>query len=242
VLVIVGYFLKRSKGKVTVFEKSGLVEDCFMVSITTSLLPFFLAYFVDVEEIMRSITRCRVESQIESKECMLTQGELNKALEHSHFYVSEEYATACVIVLYNAFFSAMQPIVALFGFVGLGLLYLVKKHLILTRYSRPDVFGKSINEMMNSVVDFCPLLFAFGAFMCMNLFKNYTSLLIPNAIGLGLACVNIFFPLEYIFNLILGDGANIAQRETYPEIRMRLYEEYDRSNPVTKDKAIQEYL
>jgi hypothetical protein len=156
--------------------------------------------------------RCRYDSQIQAGECPLTQHELNKALEHSHFYISQEYATVCVIVLFNAFFSAMQPFVALFGCVGLLLLYQSKKCLLLKRYSRPEVFGRSVNDLMNSVVDFSPLLFSLGSAMCMNMFKHYSALLYPNLIGIGFSCVNIFFPLEFIFNYFLGEGDNFIQK------------------------------
>lgn len=56
VLVIVGYFIKDRNSDVTkrigVFDQLGLIEDCFILALTTTLLPFVLSYFVDVELIL----------------------------------------------------------------------------------------------------------------------------------------------------------------------------------------------
>lgn len=39
VLVIVGYFIKQQTEHIDVFQKAGLIEDIFMLSLTTTLLP-----------------------------------------------------------------------------------------------------------------------------------------------------------------------------------------------------------
>ena len=65
VLVIVGYFLKTdSEKRKDVFKPLGLIEDIFILSITTNFLPFFLAFFVDPDMIIKCLKRIWIENQI----------------------------------------------------------------------------------------------------------------------------------------------------------------------------------
>jgi hypothetical protein len=241
VLVIVGWFIKQKIGHLSVFAKSGLIDDVFMVSVTTSFLPFLLAYFVDPEQVLRYVNRWRRGGEIEAGECVQTQAELNLELENSHFYVALEYVNVNVIVLLNAFFAALQPIALGFGALGLGLLYLVKKYLLLSRYTRPPLMGKSLHQAMAGVMDAAPFFFSFGSLMVMNLFVQEGAVLVPNLVAVALAGLFVLLPVERTLRCCVADDYYNGFTQDYQESRLKLVEEYDRANPASRNEATREW-
>lgn len=241
VLVIVGWFIKQKIQHINVFDTSGLIDDTFMVAVTTSFLPFALAFFVDPEQIFHHFYRWRRGAEIEAGECLLTQRELNLELEHSHFYVSMEYVSVNMIVLYNAFFAALQPVSLLFGGVGLVLLYFVKKYLLLNRYTRPPQLGKSLNASMASMMDLAPFFFAFGSLMVMNLLVREGVVLVPNLIAVGVAALYFLLPVDTFLHSCCKDSFENDFTQDYYDCRVLLFEEYDRSNPVSRNSASREW-
>ena len=77
-----------------------------------------------------------------------------------------------MIVLYNSFFAALQPISLLFGAIGLTLLYYTKKYLLLSRYTKPALMDKSLNQSMTALIDFAPFFFSLGSLTVMNFFAG----------------------------------------------------------------------
>lgn len=165
------------------------------------------------------------------------------ALENTHFRVAEEYVVVNVIVLYCAFFNSLQPIACIAGTVGLFLLYWVKKYLLFNRYTRPEHFGKEINSAMITLLDFAPFFFAFGSLMTINLFNKYDAVLfVPNLVAIGISCINIFVPFDRIYECCASNDEANEQKAIYEESRLGLFDDYDRSNPVTRDQALALYF
>jgi hypothetical protein len=61
-----------------------------------------------------------------------------------------------------AFFMPLQPIVALFSPIGLGLIYGVNKYKLFFRFDRPRFHSFAVNDLVDWILAFAPVVFALG--------------------------------------------------------------------------------
>ena len=66
------------------------------------------------------------------------------------------------MLLHMSFFSVMQPFIALIVCLGLGLLYFVKRYLLIRRYNYPKMVDKKVYESALSLLSYIPLIHGLG--------------------------------------------------------------------------------
>jgi hypothetical protein len=73
--------------------------------------------------------------------------------------------------------------------------------------------------------------------MIMNLFRGRSETRLPNILALILSGVNLVLPLDWLFELVLGQSGGEEDSRDYQMCRKLFVSEYDRSNPVTREQA-----
>jgi hypothetical protein len=75
------------------------------------------------------------------------------------------YVYINITLLHAAFYSTIQPVILIIALVSTLLMYLLKKYLILRRYSSPKKFHRLIFDAALRGLAVTPLMFGLGALM-----------------------------------------------------------------------------
>ena len=93
------------------------------------------------------------------------------------------------------------------------------------------------------------LFYSIGSLCFVNLvpedvFDNkINAALIANLIAVGVSVFSLFIPFSFLYELIFGDPNNKVEKDQlFSEDRADFPSEYDRMNPVTKEKAVSEFI
>lgn len=111
------------------------------------------------------------------------------------------------------------------------------------RYARTPLLSADLNSSMIESLEYCPFLMALGSlFFHLILFDPSINDLIPNFIALGLTCVNFIFPAAEFNECVckLDDEPN--DPTPYDEAMRKFATDYDRANPLTQEKAMNEWI
>ena len=111
-----------------------------------------------------------------------------------------EYAYVIKTVMFTAFFMPLQPIIAVFSPIGLGLIYGVNKYKLFFRFDRPRFHSFAVNNLIDWILALAPVVFALGQLYAV----IWVPSLAPNApkviawICLGLAGLIYIFPAKWL--------------------------------------------
>lgn len=124
-------------------------------------------------------------------------------------------------------------------------MYWIQKYAVLNRMRRPVPGTDLVNSAMSQMINLGPVFFAIGALSWSHLLDGYRVeegarlYYVPNIVTAGLAALFFVFPFNVIFDKCLPNLE--LENLDYGECRVLLNSEYDRTNPVTMEKAIKEY-
>ena len=150
-------------------------------------------------------------------------------------------------MLFSAFYAPLEPFVVLFGIITLCIYYWIFKVLLVRRSSIPVELGKKIAYDMIEVAEYIPLAMALGDVLFNVKFYHYAN---PWSITACCLCfVNFVVPMSWvnkqIFNLdekhrLITESADY--RRNFFTARNNFTFEYDRLNPITQKKAVEEWV
>ena len=150
-----------------------------------------------------------------------------------------EFAYIIKTSYFTAFFLPLQPIIALFAPIGLGLMFGTNKYRLLNRFNKPNFHSSSVNNMLSFILKCSLLAFSTGQLYFMN-FQNYSASfnLIINWVSFALSAIFVFFPLSYCSKFF---EEKLFHCMDYQEQQLYLTSDYDRLNPATREKAINDF-
>lgn len=92
-------------------------------------------------------------------------------------------------------------------------------------------------------LEYCPFLMALGSLFFHSLLYNPTATdMIADFIALGLTCVNFIFPAAEFNDCVCKIDDEIHDTTTYDEAMRKFATDYDRANPITQEKAMNEWV
>ncbi len=129
-----------------------------------------------------------------------------------------------------------MPVIGIFAPIGLALMFFCNKYRLLYRFNKPNFHSSSVNAMLTFILKCSLIAFSMGQLYFMN-FQNYSANfnLIINWVSLALSALFVFFPLKYCRRFFVEFNPPCMD---YNEQLLYLTTDYDRLNPVTKEKAI----
>ena len=176
-----------------------------------------------------------------------TQAEANALFEGPMLDIANLYAMVVNIMLLAAFYATLTPMIVLFAMIILSVFYWVFKYLLLRRSSIPAILGKTIAYDMIEYVEYVPFVMALG-----DLLFNLIFYKDANAWSISALClcfVNFVFPMKLINKQIFPFDEKQKNKEEsddfdlpFSQGRLRFTFEYDRLNPITQKKAIEEWV
>lgn len=142
----------------------GLVNDVFFIALFSLAVPF--GRFLDPWEFFLKFLRWFHTKPLQKLK-MNGQKELNEYFGNYEFDIGYEYAYLIKTVIFTAFFACLQPIIILFGCIGIILYYLADRRNLLRHFRREGFHFPTIDHAVDFFLLFAPIAFGFG-----NLFVN----------------------------------------------------------------------
>lgn len=108
---------------------------------------------------------------------------------------------------------------------------------------RPVPGTDLINIAMSQLILLGGIMYAIGSLCWTNFFPGAipSSALIPNIIAVVIGVVLLLFPFTAINKCLFSDEDDLKEL-VYDDHRIYLPSEYDRLNPTTAEKGLQDYL
>lgn len=146
-------------------KSGGLVDDVFFIAALNVLVPIGL--FFDPWELFLRFFRWW-HSKPNNRLKIHGQANFNKYFGNYQFDIGYEYAYLVKTVIFTAFFVCMQPIIAIFAPVGLGLYYLATKRNFFYHFQRPNFHFATINSSVDIMMLISMAAFGFGCLLVNN--------------------------------------------------------------------------
>ncbi len=241
--VDIGDFLNGTDNKFDFWGRglmSSVTTLLLMNAFTTNLLNLFSPW--------NAMAACKRRSLANSTNSKLTQEEANKVFEGSRVDIAQRYANSMKTLIVSFFFAPAVPIVLVFSFFGEFLTYYIDFYLITRVHSRPPQLGKELAIAIADDIEWVPVAFAAGNLIFNRYAYDGAGLYNDWLVGLDIIILAVtgavlLLPMDTITSKILkccckgGEETNESNNETYEENRQFFADDYDLSNPVTRDDA-----
>ena len=179
---------------------------------------------------------------------LLTQKQANLLFQDMVTDFSWLYAAVMKNMFSAAFYAPIVPSALFWALIGNILMYWVDKYNITQRGSVARCLGPKLAREMTELLEYFLVIYAIG-----NLVFNIrfvrdsgipelqdTSVGLPIA-ALVLAVLHALAPMGWVNKKLFGKVNGRATTETYESLRLYLDEDYDRANPATKEKALDDF-
>ena len=172
-----------------------------------------------------------------------TQKELNELYELPSMNIAEKYSYIFNTILISFFYISIFPLGTFISFLGLCFGYFLEKFNFCNMYKRPEMLNDHLCKTYNYY--FIVALFVSG--VGDYIFKSDVyETKIWSLINIIIFGVLIFVPYHYIINYIIKDFILLKESKIHKlnldEVYLTFYNDYERANPMTKKKGIENYL
>jgi len=228
----------------TLWKDGGLLNDLFVVFLITVVVGP-LANLFNPWYFWRIYRRWKI--QREGPNCSLTQREANLLFEGPPIDIAQCYANILKTVWVTAFYAPVLPIGIPISVVGLFISYWTDKYLLLNRYVKPSALGKSLSLWMAEYLELSPFFFAVGNIVFRSLIKktpddNIDDPILPTILALGISFAHFVIPVYPIAKKCFSSGErDSSYKQTYSDMRVAFNNDYDISNPIYRDGALQNW-
>lgn len=137
----------------------------------------------------------------------------------------------------------MQPIITLFAPFALLFFYASVKHNLFYHFQRPTYHFETTNNTVDMILLFSPLAFGLGCLLVnslnteVRLESTSNGTLIVSLITIIISCVFLIVVPFRIFYCCIPKPE--IENKDYLAKKMLIYNDYDRSNPITREDAIE---
>lgn len=177
--------------------------------------------------------------QKEGKSNKIMQIDLNKAHENSEFGVSGHYTGMFYVLSMVFFYQQVVPYAAVIGIGTLLIKYIVSRYLLFYRSAKPKNFSFDFTQQMFVIFDFCLLIYGSSTAFFQTVFDVSSSWYKTLMVAAGL--VNFLYGVLSLYTSS-GQAETLGQELRFDEHCKKLISDYDRVNPLTASKALQQWL
>ena len=208
------------------------ISTCFLTnSILTPIIWIF-----NVNYLMKKIKICYIEKK---KKHNLTQRELNSLYELPDMDISYKYSYIVKTLLMTFFYIPIFPFGVLISFIGLLFGYFLEKLNFTKMYKRPEMINSKICEFYSNYFILNYFMLGIGDYIFMDdEMNNKWSLC--NLLVFGLL---IIIPYNHFLTFdFLGINESDLKQEKYDDIFFTFYNDYERTNPMTKKNGMKRFV
>lgn len=226
----------------TYWKKSGLLDQVFIVFICNAILPS-ISTLLDPWHLIRKFRRNKYEKQGES--CTLTQLEANELFEETNFDAAQKYSNITKTLLMTAFYACLFPLALPISLIGVFISYWTDKYLLLRRHKKPQELSSDICEEMFETIELVPFVYALGNVIFMKLTteggvdSNFDT---ESVASLIISAIAYLFPITSMLECCQKKRENYRNTATYDEQRKFFNDDYEISNPITREKGLQNWV
>ncbi|CAD8180664.1 unnamed protein product [Paramecium pentaurelia] len=213
-------------------RQGGVISDAFFLLIVNS---FFVPIFAYLDPLYYTFINYIIDNT-------LNQIEANKIFEGPSVLLYEHYSYICLSLWISLLFAPLLPISLLFCSSGLLIYYWIQKYLLLRRNSKPPFQSFHLNREMMNLFELSPIILAVGQFWADYTFSSGSVILTINFISLGFSCLELITPATRISKLFDKKSNLYTEKDRYSDVYLKLPTDYDRTNPLTQQNAILEFI
>ncbi|KAL4454285.1 hypothetical protein ABPG74_012242 [Tetrahymena malaccensis] len=177
------------------------------------------------------------EKELQNKEnSVLTQGEANELMELPSYSIGWRYADITKTMWLTFFFSPLVPISTFISLLAMVFYYLIDKYNLIFRRIVKESIGYNLSFEMLELIEYNVFLHCMGNFIfrwILGQYIDYISLAL-----FGLSVIFIILPLELI-NEWFFEIVSIQEVKPYKQVKDQFDTDYERENPITKEKALE---
>lgn len=101
------------------------------------------------------------------------------------------------------FFVSLQPVIVVFAFFGMLIMYWAQKYCLYNRFKRPIPGNNTINTAMYQLIYLGPMSYTLGSFCWSNFLDNTPSGQLPNIVAAIISIVIFILPYKKIIKFII---------------------------------------
>ena len=209
------------------------MATCFISNCI--LTPLF--WIFNINYLIKKIQICYIEKKEKHN---LTQRELNSLYELPDMEIAFKYSYIVRTLLMTFFYMPIFPFSMLISSIGFILGYYLEKYNFTTKYKRPEMLNSKICEFYSNYFIFNFFMLGLGDYIFLKDNRPNNNWQICNIFLFGLL---ILIPYNQIFNFdFLGMNESDLKQEKYEDIYFTFYNDYERSNPMTKKEGIKRFI
>jgi hypothetical protein len=150
------------------------------------------------------------------------------------------YASVTKTLMLTFFYVHLLPWGALVAAIGLSLSYWAEKWMLLRRDNRPPPLSDQMaTEMVNFNIEMTIVAFAAGCYTWE--YFMYESIHPATYVQLALSGLYYLLPMELFFASCIQEVEAVGLK-SYDEVRHLFWDDYDRRNPLTRQKALDDWV
>ena len=204
------------------------LSNCF-------LTPIF--WIFNFNYLVKKIQICCIEKQ---KKHNLTQRLLNSIYELPDMEISYKYSFIVRSLMMSFFYIPIFPLGMLISSIGFIFGYFLEKYNFSRMYKRPEMLNSRICEFYSNYFILNFFMLGLGDYVFIKDNYNNKSWAICNFALFGIL---IFVPYNHIFAIdCLGVNESELKKENYDDMYFAFYNDYERSNPMTKKEGMKHFI
>ena len=221
------------------FSKSNydlLVSNMLTLFLSNSFLTPIM-WSVNFEFLLKKIKICLVE-----KKCIYyTQKELNNLYELLDMEIASKYSYITKTLLMSFLYMPIFPLGVLISLIGFIFGYFIEKFNFSKMYKRPEMLNSKMCEFYSNYFILNFFMLTVGDYVFLKDSNKSNVWPILNIILFGIL---IIIPYNQIFgfDLIGINESEIKGNQTYEDDYFSFYNDYERTNPMTKKEGIKHFF
>ena len=214
-----------------------LVANMFIVFLTNSFVTPIM-WTLNFKYFLKKIIQFIVESK-KIQNC--TQRELNNLYELPDMKISYKYSYLAKTLLMSFLYIPILPLGILISLLGLFLGYFLEKYNFVKMYKRPEMLNSNLCSFYSNyfIINFFMLGLGDYLFIKDNNHNRRWS-----SVNLYFSAILTFIPYNQIFtfDFIGVKESQLKNAKTYDEEYFEFYNDYERSNPMTKKEGMKRFI
>ena len=213
-----------------------LVTNMATIFLSNSLLtPIF--WIFNFNYLIKQIQICWIEKQ---KKHNLTQRILNSIYELPDMEISYKYSFIVRSLMMSFFYIPIFPLGMLISFIGFIFGYFLEKLNFSRMYKRPEMLNSRICEFYSNYFILNFFMLGVGDYVFIKDNYRNKSWAICNILLFGIL---IFVPYNHFFAFdCLGVNESELKKENYDDMYFNFYNDYERSNPMTRKEGMKHFI
>ncbi len=214
-----------------------LVTNMFVMFLSNSFVTPIM-WTVNPKFFLKKLIQCFLEKK---KIHYFTQKELNDLYELPDMKISNKYSYLAKTLLMTFLYIPIFPLGILISLIGLLLAYYLEKYNFIYMYKRPEMLNSNLCEFYSNYFVLNYLMLAIGNYIFI---KENNENDKWNIVNLNLFGLLILIPYNQIFSIdFIGiKESQLKTAKTYDEVYFNFYNDYERTNPMTKKEGMKRFI